>query len=88
MPPLEKFADSLAQFFAKRLSAWRQTGLELTLSEFLGRSMHKSGSHVRVHDTDGSYVEGTFAGLDETDGALRLRLADGTERVIRAGDIS
>jgi BirA family transcriptional regulator, biotin operon repressor / biotin---[acetyl-CoA-carboxylase] ligase len=33
-------------------------------------------------------LTGSFAGLEESDGALRLRLADGSERVIRAGDIS
>lgn len=86
-PDLEWFADRLARLFAQRLSAWRQTGLALTLNEFLAGSMHEPGSHVTVHDTDHSRVEGTFAGLEQTDGALRLRLADGSERVIRAGDI-
>ena len=41
----------------------------------------------RIHDAEGMRVSGTFAGLEESDGALRLRLADGAERVIRAGDL-
>ncbi|MEL6707877.1 MAG: biotin--[acetyl-CoA-carboxylase] ligase [Pseudomonadota bacterium] len=86
-PDLEWFAQRMAQAFAQRLSTWRQSGLEPVLSQFLACSMHEPGSPVSVHDTDGSRVEGAFAGLDQSDGALRLRLADGSERVIRAGDV-
>lgn len=87
-PPLEDFAASLAAAFDKRLAAWRTYGLAATLYAFIGASIHAQGSPVTVHDTDGSVLSGTFAGLEESDGALRLRLADGRERVIRAGDIS
>ena len=59
-----------------------------TLQAFLAGSIHAQGAAVTVHDTDGSVLTGTFAGLEESDGALRLRLADGRERVIRAGDIA
>ncbi|MEM9311849.1 MAG: biotin--[acetyl-CoA-carboxylase] ligase, partial [Pseudomonadota bacterium] len=86
-PDLEWFADRLAQLFASRLSAWRKNGLGPILNEFLVGSIHKLGAHVAVHDTDGSRIEGVFAGLEEIDGGLRLRLADGSQRVIRAGDI-
>jgi BirA family transcriptional regulator, biotin operon repressor / biotin---[acetyl-CoA-carboxylase] ligase len=87
-PPLESFADSLAAAFARRLDAWRSHGLSATLRAFLGLSIHAQGSPVTVHDSDGSQLTGSFARLDESDGALRLRLADGSERVIRAGDIA
>lgn len=87
-PPLEDFAASLAAAFGRRLEAWRTYGLSSTLHVFLTHSIHAQGSSVTVHDTDGSVLSGTFAGLDESDGALRLCLADGRERVIRAGDIS
>lgn len=87
-PTPEEFARTLAEKFASQLSAWRNRGLEPILSAFLLNSSHSLGSPVSVHDPDGSRIEGTFAGLEETDGALRLRLADGSERVIRAGDIS
>ena len=87
-PPLEDFAASLAAAFDKRLEAWRTYGLGPTLQAFLAGSIHAQGAAVTVHDTDGSVLTGTFAGLEESDGALRLRLADGRERVIRAGDIS
>ena len=87
-PPLEDFAASLAAAFDRRLKAWRTYGLAVTLQAFLSHAIHAQGSPLTVHDTDGSVISGSFAGLEESDGALRLRLADGSERVIRAGDIS
>jgi BirA family biotin operon repressor/biotin-[acetyl-CoA-carboxylase] ligase len=87
-PLLDAFAASLAAAFDRRLTAWRTYGLGATLQAFLGQSVHPQGAPLTVHDTDGSVLTGTFAGLEESDGALRLRLADGSERVIRAGDIS
>jgi BirA family transcriptional regulator, biotin operon repressor / biotin---[acetyl-CoA-carboxylase] ligase len=87
-PPIEDFAASLAAHFARRLENWRSFGLGATLQAFLAASIHAQGAPLTVHDTDGSRLSGTFAGLEESDGALRLRLADGSERVIRAGDIS
>jgi BirA family biotin operon repressor/biotin-[acetyl-CoA-carboxylase] ligase len=86
-PALEVFAASLARHFSSRLTAWRSLGLGATLQAFLNGSIHAQGSSLTVHDTDGSRLSGTFAGLEESDGGLRLRLADGTERVIRAGDL-
>lgn len=86
-PILDTFAETLALEFASWLEDWRRYGFERLLREFQHRSIHKKGSLVKVHDTDGSRVEGAFDGLEEIDGALRLRLADGSQRVIRAGDI-
>lgn len=85
---LETFASLLAAAFANRVGEWREVGLQAVLGTFLSRSIHSSGSPLTVHDADGSRISGTFAGLEESDGALRLRLADGSERVIRAGDIT
>lgn len=87
-PELEWFTDLLAQRFANRVCHWRERGLGSIIADFLASSIHAPGSPVKVHDADGTVIDGTFAGLEETDGALRLRLADGSERVIRAGDIS
>jgi BirA family biotin operon repressor/biotin-[acetyl-CoA-carboxylase] ligase len=86
-PDVEHFARVLAEQFARNLAFWRADNLGGTLERFLGLSIHARGSPVTVHDTDGSVLSGTFAGLEESDGALRLRLADGQERVIRAGDL-
>ncbi|MFN3988849.1 MAG: biotin--[acetyl-CoA-carboxylase] ligase [Erythrobacter sp.] len=86
-PDLEHFAASLARHFILRLADWRAFGLGVTLQAFLNGSIHAQGSALGVHDAEGVKLSGTFAGLEETDGALRLRLADGQERVIRAGDL-
>jgi len=88
VPDLEAFAQCLARHFETTLAAWRADGLGLTLQSFCSRSIHTDGSAISVHDTDGSRVDGSFAGLDPEDGALRLCLADGSTRVIRAGDIT
>ena len=40
-----------------------------------------------MHEPSGAALSGNFDGL-EPDGALRLRLEDGTGRVIHAGDVS
>ena len=87
-PALEDFAASLAAAFERRLATWRTYGLGATLEAFLAHAIHAQGAPLTVHDTDGAVISGSFAGLEESDGALRLRLADGSERVIRAGDIS
>lgn len=87
-PALEDFAASLAAAFDRRLATWRTYGLSATLEAFLAHAIHAQGAPLTVHDTDGAVISGSFAGLEESDGALRLRLADGSERVIRAGDIS
>ncbi|MFN3863072.1 MAG: biotin--[acetyl-CoA-carboxylase] ligase [Erythrobacter sp.] len=87
-PPLGNFAARLAAAFDRRLASWRTFGLGPTLQAFLAKSIHAQGTALTVHDTDGSMLSGSFAGLEESDGALRLRLADGSERVIRAGDVS
>ncbi|MEO1730840.1 MAG: biotin--[acetyl-CoA-carboxylase] ligase [Pseudomonadota bacterium] len=86
-PDLELFAQLLSTRFAQRLKDWRQAGLPKVLTEFQLCSIHTAGSRVTVHDQDGTHLSGLFEGLEESDGALRLRLADGSERVIRAGDI-
>ncbi|MEE4540001.1 MAG: biotin--[acetyl-CoA-carboxylase] ligase [Erythrobacter sp.] len=85
--PLERFAEHLARRLAVQLTAWRENGLAPTLALFTQHASHQSGAHLTVHDADGSRIGGTFAGVDPSDGALRLRLADGSERVIRAGDV-
>ena len=87
-PDSETFAAILAKVFARYLAAWRTDGLAPVLHGFAANALHYTGSPVTVHDTDGSKIEGKFAGFEITDGALRLTLADGSERVIRAGDIS
>lgn len=87
-PSVEDFASKLGHSFAGWLSSWRIHGLDLILRDFVYSCGYREGTALTVHDTDGSRIDGFYAGFEQTDGALRLRLADGSERVIRAGDIS
>ena len=41
---------------------------------------------MTVHSSADQTVTGTFDGI-EPDGALRLRLADGSTEIVRAGDV-
>ena len=74
------FLVTLADAFARWLGRWRGEGLAPVRSKWLAAA-HPIGTALST-----SAGEGLFEGLDET-GALRLRLADGTSRVIHAGDI-
>lgn len=74
------FAEMLAESFARWLSRWRTEGIAPIRARWLATA-HSIGAALST-----SQGEGLFDGLDET-GALRLRLADGTVRVIHAGDV-
>ena len=80
------FATELAFRFDQELARWRQFGLGPTLVRWLAAA-HPAGTPLTVHDPAGERIAGTFEGLDP-DGALRLRLADGSARVIHAGDVT
>ena len=85
VPPRDAFARSLAEQFARELQRWREFGHEPILSRWLAAA-HPVGTPLSVHQSDGSAISGSFAGLAE-EGALHLRLQDGTVRVIHAGDV-
>nr|WP_082441856.1 biotin--[acetyl-CoA-carboxylase] ligase [Sphingomonas sp. Leaf33] len=77
---VEALADSLARW----LACWRGEGIQPVRSRWLDRAHPKGTALVaRAGDTA---TEGLFDGLDG-DGALVLRLADGTRRVIHAADV-
>jgi BirA family biotin operon repressor/biotin-[acetyl-CoA-carboxylase] ligase len=74
------FLDVLADAFARWLGTWRRRGLAPVRERWLA-SAHPRGTALST-----PAGVGLFEGLDET-GALRLRLADGSVRVIHAGDV-
>lgn len=78
--------DRLAGRFAARLEQWRAEGLAGVLADWQRRAT-PMGTPLTVTFDDEGTVAGAFAGLDP-DGALRLRLADGSLRVVYAGDVS
>jgi BirA family biotin operon repressor/biotin-[acetyl-CoA-carboxylase] ligase len=79
-PDPAPFLDQLADAFARWLSVWRGQGLAPV------RAAWSAAAHPRGTALATAEGEGLFDGLDDT-GALRLRLADGTTRVIHAGDV-
>ena len=83
--PPDLLLRDLAEGFDAWLGRWRSSGLAPVRKTWLAYG-HGKGAALSVHDPAGALIEGTFAGL-ALDGALRLRLADGAERVIHAGDV-
>jgi len=84
-PAPEDFLADLAPAFARWLGRWRGEGLAPVRQRWLERA-HPRGTALRVRGADGSVVEGLFDGMDG-EGALLLRLADGTVHVMHAGDV-
>ena len=86
-PDRDGFAAQLAEAFASELARWRQFGLAALIGRWQAVA-HPVGTALvaRGAGESGGDLAGHFAGLAE-DGALRLTLADGTTRVIHAGDV-
>lgn len=85
VPDRDSFARSLAASFAAELERWRRFGRDALLARWQAAA-HGEGTVMTVHAPGGETVQGAYAGL-AADGALRLRLADGSVRVIHAGDV-
>ncbi len=81
----EDFADTLAEAFARWVERWRGEGVDVVRRKWVERA-HAAGAPLTARLPDGSAIDGLFEGLD-AEGALILRLADGTRRVIHAGDV-
>ncbi|MEN7537090.1 biotin--[acetyl-CoA-carboxylase] ligase [Aurantiacibacter flavus] len=85
-PQRDAFACELAAAFAKEVARWRSHGGGDLRTRWQAAA-HPLGTVLSVHDEHGAVVSGQFAGLAE-DGALILRLDDGSQRVIHAGDVT
>lgn len=79
------FIETLADAFARWVERWRGEGIDVVRRRWVDRA-HPAGTPLTARLPDGSAVDGLFDGLD-AEGALILRLADGTRRVIHAGDV-
>ena len=84
-PDARFFLEGLTEVFQPLLSSWRGAGLPALLNRWRAAA-HTVGTALKVSLPDGTAVDGSYDGLGD-DGALRLRLADGTVRVIHAGDV-
>ncbi|MEY4160675.1 MAG: hypothetical protein RLZZ136_1296 [Pseudomonadota bacterium] len=79
------FADALAHCFAEDLARWRSYGLGPVIARWQAAA-HPLGTPLLVGEAEDVPLAGTFAGLTD-DGALQLQLADGTRRVVHAGEV-
>ena len=77
--------SALAPTFARWLGIWRTGGLPAIRTAWLDHA-HPVGTALAAALPDGTRIQGGFDGLT-TDCALQLCLADGTTRVIHAGDV-
>jgi BirA family biotin operon repressor/biotin-[acetyl-CoA-carboxylase] ligase len=85
-PDVDHFAERLISAFASQLALWRSYGLGPLVGRWQAAA-HPLGTPLSVIEPSGGTLQGHFAGL-ESQGALRLALADGTTRIIHAGDIN
>ncbi|WP_431868764.1 biotin--[acetyl-CoA-carboxylase] ligase [Allosphingosinicella sp.] len=83
-PDAGSFLETLAENFARWLQRWRTEGATPIRDRWL-LAAHPVGTALSTHDGE-ARIEGLFDGLTEG-GSLRLRLADGSVRVIHAGDV-
>ena len=83
-PSVEVAAARLAEAFAIWLERWETLGFEPILDAWRARTPGLDGPAVARLGQE--TVEGRAEGV-AADGALRLRLADGTLRLISAGDV-
>jgi BirA family biotin operon repressor/biotin-[acetyl-CoA-carboxylase] ligase len=84
-PDPDAFLAVLADGVARWAHRWRQDGLAPIRTAWLARA-HPIGTALTARTPDDGSLDGLFDGLDGS-GALRLRLADGTVRVIHAADV-
>lgn len=84
-PDPQVFAETLAEVFARWLGRWRYEGIAPVRDRWLAHA-HPKGTALTARLSDGSSTDGLFDGLD-AQGALLLRLADGSTRVIHAADV-
>lgn len=81
----EPLLRQIASAFKLFVQLWREEGLEPIRRAWVAAA-HPVGTSLIVKSPDGTASVGTFDGL-AADGALVLRLADDTTRVIHAGDV-
>lgn len=84
-PHPQAVVEILASAFETWLRRWRERGLPDILRAWQSAA-HPVGTALSVNLPSGEKYEGLYAGLSG-DGALQLRLADGTIHVIHAADI-
>ena len=84
-PHPQAVVEILANAFDIWLTRWRNLGLP-TIFKAWQSNAHPVGTALTVNLPSGEIYDGLYAGLSD-DGALQLRLADGSIRAIHAADV-
>lgn len=84
--PPQAFTPLLAGAMSRMLKLWRSASPAEFARAWQARA-HPVGTVLSVHSGAADRVRGIFDGID-SDGSLRLRLDDGSVRVIHAADVS
>lgn len=84
-PDRDHFAVSLALQLNLELDRWRSFGLDPMIRRWLAVA-HSIGTPLVIGEPGEPPLNGQFAGLT-ADGALQLHMADGSTRVIHAGEV-
>ncbi len=84
-PHAQAVVEILADAFDIWLTRWREIGLPFIFKAWQANA-HPVGTALSVNLPSGEVFEGLYIGLSG-DGALQLRLADGSIRAIHAADI-
>ncbi len=84
-PDRDWFAEIVASCFAREVERWRNFGLEPLIRRWLIAG-HPAGTQLEIGEQREAVLSGSFAGL-AGDGALQLRLPDGTTQLIHAGEV-
>jgi BirA family transcriptional regulator, biotin operon repressor / biotin---[acetyl-CoA-carboxylase] ligase len=84
-PSPQEFTEILAVDLQQLVTIWRNYGLAPILQDWQSRA-HAVGTNLFNIMSDGEKISGKYDGLG-ADGALMLRLADGSVRAIHAGDV-
>jgi BirA family transcriptional regulator, biotin operon repressor / biotin---[acetyl-CoA-carboxylase] ligase len=77
--------ERLCQSVPWAVDTWRRNGTQAMVRRWETEA-HRRGTALTIKLPDGAQFNGQFDGVSD-DGALRLRLADGSVRVIYAGDV-
>lgn len=84
-PDRDAFAAALAASLDRELERWRTFGLEPLIARWQAAAQ-PVGTRLAVGEPGEVPIVGAYAGLT-AEGALQLRLADGTVRAIHAGEV-
>jgi BirA family transcriptional regulator, biotin operon repressor / biotin---[acetyl-CoA-carboxylase] ligase len=84
-PHPQAVVEILANAFSIWVDRWRISGMP-GIAQSWQKFAHPAGTALVANLSDGSAEEGLYAGISD-DGALQLRLANGSIRAIHAADV-